>query len=85
MAAARVPSRRASALVTRKRTGTWPPTRPPSAGVPRRERIEVRVTEAEKAELVGGLNDGQTLSDLLRVNALAAVRANGPQEALQRP
>lgn len=37
-------------------------------------RIEVRVSEAEKAEMLAALEDGQTLSDLLRDHTLAAIR-----------
>jgi len=49
--------------------------RPPAVGQTRSLRIEVRVSEAEKAELLGALGQGQTLSDLLRDKALAAVRS----------
>lgn len=59
--------------------------RPPAAGVPRRERIEVRVTEAEKAELVGSLAEGETLSDRLRNAGLEAARAGEPEIELHRP
>ena len=49
--------------------------RPPVTGQTRNLRIEVRVSEQEKAELLGALGSRQTLSDLLRDTALAAVRS----------
>lgn len=49
--------------------------RPPAAGVTRRERIEIRASEAERAELEAAARDaGQTLSDWLRQVGLAAAR-----------
>ena len=48
--------------------------RPPVTGQTRKHRIEVRVSEQEKAELLGALGTDQTLSDLLRDSALTAVR-----------
>lgn len=53
----------------------------PGAGRPRSdaptatERIEVRATEAEKGELLAGLRDGETLSDVLREGGLRLVRS----------
>lgn len=47
--------------------------RPPSAAGPSRN-VTVRLPAAVEAELVSGLVDGERLSDVLRVGALALVR-----------
>jgi hypothetical protein len=47
--------------------------RPPRTGGPARN-FTVRLSEAEEAELVAALRDGETISDLLRTGGLGEAR-----------
>lgn len=58
--------------------------RPPVAGVPRTERLDLRATEAEKAELVAAADvAGQSLNDYLITAGLERARRESPAADLR--
>lgn len=48
--------------------------RKPRADGPATSEIWVKVTDSERAELLGGLREGETLAGFLREHGLAAMR-----------
>lgn len=54
--------------------------RPPRAGVVADYQAKVWLTEAERAELIAALRDGEALADLLREGGLQLARRRKPKE-----